>query len=63
MCVCVCDDDDDDDDDSNHALTSFAAGLIGQPNAGKSTILNSIVGRKVVSVSRTPGHTKHFQVG
>lgn len=28
---------------------------------GKSSLLNSIMGKKVVSVSRTPGHTKHFQ--
>lgn len=28
---------------------------------GKSSVLNSLVGRKVVSVSRTPGHTKYFQ--
>uniref|UniRef100_W5L9P5 Guanine nucleotide-binding protein-like 1 n=1 Tax=Astyanax mexicanus TaxID=7994 RepID=W5L9P5_ASTMX len=31
------------------------------PNVGKSSVLNSLVGRKVVSVSRTPGHTKYFQ--
>ncbi|CAF1042897.1 unnamed protein product [Adineta steineri] len=36
-------------------------GFTGYPNVGKSSILNSIVGHKVVSVSRTPGHTKHFQ--
>lgn len=24
-------------------------------------MINSLVGRKVVSVSRTPGHTKYFQ--
>jgi ribosome biogenesis GTPase A len=36
-------------------------GLVGHPNVGKSTIVNSIVGRSVVSVSKTPGHTKHFQ--
>lgn len=28
---------------------------------GKSSVINSLVGRKVVSVSRTPGHTKYFQ--
>uniref|UniRef100_A0A3Q2PBQ8 Guanine nucleotide-binding protein-like 1 n=1 Tax=Fundulus heteroclitus TaxID=8078 RepID=A0A3Q2PBQ8_FUNHE len=36
-------------------------GCIGFPNVGKSTVINSLVGRKVVSVSRTPGHTKYFQ--
>ncbi|KAJ2644565.1 hypothetical protein GGF44_000553 [Coemansia sp. RSA 1694] len=36
-------------------------GLVGHPNVGKSTVINSIIGRTVVSTSRTPGHTKHFQ--
>jgi ribosome biogenesis GTPase A len=36
-------------------------GFLGFPNVGKSSLLNSIMGKKVVSVSRTPGHTKHFQ--
>ncbi|ORX89210.1 P-loop containing nucleoside triphosphate hydrolase protein [Basidiobolus meristosporus CBS 931.73] len=36
-------------------------GLIGHPNVGKSTLINGIMGRTVVSTSRTPGHTKHFQ--
>ncbi|XP_053480563.1 guanine nucleotide-binding protein-like 1 [Ictalurus furcatus] len=36
-------------------------GCIGFTNVGKSSVLNSLVGRKVVSVSRTPGHTKYFQ--
>jgi ribosome biogenesis GTPase A len=39
----------------------FTIGFIGQPNVGKSSLINSIFGRKVVSASRTPGHTKHFQ--
>ncbi|RIA83564.1 P-loop containing nucleoside triphosphate hydrolase protein [Glomus cerebriforme] len=36
-------------------------GLVGHPNVGKSSLINSILGRTVVSISRTPGHTKHFQ--
>ena len=36
-------------------------GLIGQPNAGKSSLINGILQDKKVSVSKTPGHTKHFQ--
>lgn len=36
-------------------------GCVGQPNVGKSSLMNSIMGKKVVSVSKTPGHTKHFQ--
>ncbi|XP_029308061.1 guanine nucleotide-binding protein-like 1 isoform X1 [Cottoperca gobio] len=36
-------------------------GCIGFPNVGKSSVINSLVARKVVSVSRTPGHTKYFQ--
>jgi ribosome biogenesis GTPase A len=39
----------------------FTIGFIGQPNVGKSSLINAIFGRKVVSASRTPGHTKHFQ--
>lgn len=36
-------------------------GMVGQPNAGKSSLINSLMGKRVVSVSKTPGHTKHFQ--
>lgn len=39
----------------------LTVGTIGFPNVGKSSVLNALMGRKVVSVSRTPGHTKHFQ--
>ena len=36
-------------------------GMIGHPNVGKSSIINGLMGRKVVSASKTPGHTKHLQ--
>ncbi|KAJ3109391.1 Guanine nucleotide-binding-like protein 1 [Phlyctochytrium planicorne] len=36
-------------------------GLVGHPNVGKSSLINGIMGKKVVSTSKTPGHTKHFQ--
>ncbi|CCH60182.1 hypothetical protein TBLA_0C03800 [Henningerozyma blattae CBS 6284] len=36
-------------------------GLVGYPNVGKSSTINSLVGSKKVSVSSTPGKTKHFQ--
>ncbi|KAG7450705.1 P-loop containing nucleoside triphosphate hydrolase protein [Guyanagaster necrorhizus] len=36
-------------------------GLVGYPNVGKSSTINSLLGEKKVSVSSTPGKTKHFQ--
>ena len=42
-------------------LLIFFPYLISFQNVGKSSLINSLVGRRVVSVSKTPGHTKHFQ--
>ncbi|KRT79505.1 50S ribosome-binding GTPase [Oryctes borbonicus] len=36
-------------------------GLVGYPNVGKSSTINSLLSMKKVSVSATPGKTKHFQ--
>ncbi|CAB3375782.1 Hypothetical predicted protein [Cloeon dipterum] len=53
-------------DTSYHDHKKFSDGIltigcVGQPNVGKSSLMNAIMGKKVVSVSRTPGHTKYFQ--
>ncbi|XP_078420021.1 large subunit GTPase 1 homolog [Cetorhinus maximus] len=39
----------------------ITVGLVGYPNVGKSSTINTILQDKKVSVSATPGHTKHFQ--
>lgn len=36
-------------------------GLVGYPNVGKSSTINALIMSKKVSVSATPGKTKHFQ--
>lgn len=36
-------------------------GLVGYPNVGKSSTINALFKDKKVSVSATPGKTKHFQ--
>lgn len=48
-------------DRSGNPPTKLSIGLVGYPNVGKSSTINSLLGEKKVSVSSTPGKTKHFQ--
>ncbi|KAJ7631053.1 GTPase [Roridomyces roridus] len=49
-------------DDASEAEPKFLTiGLIGQPNVGKSSLLNALFGTSKVRASKTPGKTKHFQ--
>ena len=48
-------------DSSGHQCEKLVVGLVGYPNVGKSSTINSLLGEKKVSVSSTPGKTKHFQ--
>ncbi|GAM21271.1 hypothetical protein SAMD00019534_044460 [Acytostelium subglobosum LB1] len=41
--------------------TSVAVGIIGYPNVGKSSLINSLKRARSVSVAPTPGHTKVAQ--
>lgn len=51
----------DKDRDGYSARKALKVGMIGHPNVGKSSLINALMGRKKVSVSKTPGHTKYFQ--
>lgn len=46
---------------SSHPPHKTTIGLVGYPNVGKSSTINTLLGAKKVSVSATPGKTKHFQ--
>lgn len=48
-------------DTSGKRPENLVVGLVGYPNVGKSSTINSLLGEKKVSVSSTPGKTKHFQ--
>ncbi|CAK4673429.1 hypothetical protein LEN26_000040 [Aphanomyces euteiches] len=49
------------DEAENLRKSTITIGLIGHPNVGKSSVLNALAGKKLVSVSHTPGHTKRLQ--
>lgn len=49
------------DEDDTVKENMITIGILGHPNAGKSSLINGVFRKKVVSTSRTPGHTKHLQ--
>jgi large subunit GTPase 1 len=49
------------DSSEQHQPRKTTIGLVGYPNVGKSSTINALIGSKKVSVSSTPGKTKHFQ--
>lgn len=51
----------DPEDTDNVEPEYLTIGLIGQPNVGKSSLLNALFGIPKVRASKTPGKTKHFQ--
>lgn len=38
----------------------LTVGCVGGPNVGKSSLMNALMGKKVVSVSKTPGKSEHL---
>merc|ERR1712139_750635 len=47
--------------DDSQAEGGCVIGFVGYPNVGKSSVINALFGAKKVSMSRTPGKTKHLQ--
>lgn len=48
--------------DAGHSSkTIISVGIVGFPNVGKSSLINSLLRRRVVGVSPLPGHTKSLQ--